>query len=72
MAPSDLNAFLHHCVYIIYPNVHLIVVTWARVFCLICTPESQGLQAQGMRVYISGRTQVHMLQLLCTTLIVSG
>ena len=31
-----------------------------------------GLQALGMRVYISGRTQVYMLQLLCTTLIVHG
>ena len=51
---------------------HLIVVTWARVFCLICTPEARGPQAQGMRVYISGRTRVYMLQLLCTTLIVSG
>ena len=38
--------------------VHLIVVTWAQVFCLICTPESrgplictpesQGPQARGM------------------------
>ena len=47
--------------------IHLIVVTWPRVFCLICTPESRGPQARGMRVYISGRTRVHMLQLLCNT-----
>ena len=44
-----------------------IVVTWARVVCLIYTPEAQGPQAQGLRVYISGKPQVPMLQLLCNT-----
>ena len=38
--------------------LHLIVVTWTRVFCLICTPESRGPQAQGMRVYIYIRLQI--------------
>ena len=44
--------------------LHVIAVIWARVVCLICTPEAQGPQAQGLRVYISGKC-VHMLQLLC-------
>ena len=39
--------------------VHLIVVTQAQVLCLICTPE-----ALGLRVYISGRAFVCVLQLL--------
>ena len=33
---------------------------------------TRGPQAQGMRVHISGRTRVHMLQPSCTILIVSG
>ena len=39
--------------------IHFIVVTWALVVCLTCTPVA--------RVYISGRPQVPMLQLLCNT-----
>ena len=38
-----------------------------KVFCLICTPSSLGPEVLGIRVYISGRTRVHMLQLLCNT-----
>ena len=59
-------------------KIHLIVVTQARVFCLICMPESRGLictsarMALGIRAYISGRTQVHVLQPLCNTLIARG
>ena len=52
-------------------EVHLIVVTQARVVCLICTPEARGPQAQGLRVYISGRPRVPVLQLLCTTSLAS-
>ena len=46
---------------------HVIVVTQARVVCLICTPEARGPQAQGLRVDISGRPRVPVLQLLCNT-----
>ena len=35
---------------------HLIIIPWARVVCLIYTPE-----ARGLRVYISGERQVHMV-----------
>ena len=45
-----------------YTGVQYIVVTWARVVCLIYTPEIRGL-----RVYISGKPRVPMLQLLCDT-----
>ena len=47
--------------------IHYIVVTWARVVCLIYTPKARGPQARGLRVYISGKPRVPMLQLLCTT-----
>ena len=43
---------------------YIIVVTRALVFCLICTPSSLGPAALGIRVYISGRTLVPVLQLL--------
>ena len=49
------------------PNIYLIVVTWTRVVCLICTPDARGPQARGQRVYISGKPRVPMLQLLCNT-----
>ena len=52
---------------------YIIVVTRALVFCLICTPSSLGPAALVIRVYISGRTLLPMLQLLnvnmlCNTL----
>ena len=57
----------HTCAYV-YTYIHyVVVVTWATVVCLICTPEAQGPQARGLRVYISGKPWVHMLQLLCDT-----
>ena len=34
----------------------------------ICMPEARGPQARGMRVYISGKSRMAMLQLLCITL----
>ena len=43
--------------------VHVTVVTQARVVCLICTPEARGPQARGLRVDISGRPRVPVLQL---------
>ena len=46
---------------------HVTVVTQARVVCLICIPEAQGPQARGLRVDISGRPRVPVLQLLCNT-----
>ena len=44
--------------------IHVIVVTWARVICLICMPK-----ARELRVYISGKSRVLMLQLICNTLV---
>ena len=38
-----------------------------RVVCLICRLEVLGPQARGLRVDISGRPQVPVLQLLCYT-----
>ena len=42
--------------------IYFLVITWARVVCLICTPN-----ARGQWVDISGRPQVPMLQMLCAT-----
>ena len=57
--------------------VYLIVVTQARVICLICTPEARGLQFEAqvpaalrLQVYISGRSLVPVLQLLCNTFMI--
>ena len=41
--------------------LYLIVIPWARVVCLIYTPEARGPQARGLRVYISGEPRVHMV-----------
>ena len=41
--------------------LHLVVIPWARVVCLIYTPEARGPQARGLRVYISGKPRVHMV-----------
>ena len=41
--------------------LYLIVIPWARVVCLIYTPEARGPQARGLRVYISGKPRVHMV-----------
>ena len=57
---------------LMFAHVHIIVVTCALVFCLICTPSSLGPAALGIRVYISGRTLVPMLQLLNVTFCVGG
>ena len=43
------------------PVRYLIVIPWARVVCLIYTPEARGPQARGLRVYISGEPRVHMV-----------
>ena len=45
-----------------FQGVYVIVVTWARGICLICMPE-----AQGLRAYISGKSRVHILQVICNT-----
>ena len=45
----------------------VIVVTWARLLCLICMPKAQGPQARGLMAYISGKARVPMLQLICYT-----
>ena len=55
----------------IHIHIHLIVVTWARVICLICMPKARGPQARGLRAYISGKSRVPMLQLLCNTFLAS-
>ena len=36
-----------------HTDVYVIVIPWARVVCLIYTPEARGPQARGLRVYIS-------------------
>ena len=38
---------------------------------LICMPKAQGSQARGLRSYISGKSLVPMLQLICNTFLVS-
>ena len=43
---------------------YIIVITWALVVCLICTPSALGPAALGPRVYISGKPLMPMLQLL--------
>ena len=43
---------------------YIIVVTQALVACLICPPSALGPAALGLRVYISGRPLVPVLQLL--------
>ena len=48
-------------------QVIYIFATWSRVVCLVYTPEAQGPVALGLLMYISGRPQVPMLQLLCNT-----
>ena len=50
-----------------HTGVQYIVVTWARMVCLIYTPETQGPPARGLRMYISGKPLVSTLQLLCDT-----
>ena len=45
---------------VIFP-AFLIVIPWARVVCLMYTPEAWGLQAQGLRVYISGEQWLPMV-----------
>ena len=43
--------------------MYITVITRAQVVCLICT--LKGVKARGLKVYISGKPRVHMLQLLC-------
>ena len=43
-------------------NIHLVFVTWKRVVCLMWT-----LKVQGLKVNISGRPRVPMLQMLYVT-----
>ena len=50
------------------------VVTWAWEICLMCMyvricpmPKAQGPEAQGMRAFISNKSQIHILQVLCCT-----
>ena len=40
----------------------------ARIVCLICIPSALGPAARGLRVDISGRPRVPVLQILCITL----
>ena len=46
---------------------YVIVVTWARVIGLICMPKALGPVARGLRAYISDKSRVSMLQLICST-----
>ena len=56
--------------------IHLIVVTWTRLFCLICTPSSlgpravctpefQGPQARGMRAGCTYQTEYECMYYNC-------
>ena len=63
--------FYKIAVYASILSTHVIVVTWAQVICLICMPKARGPQALGLRAYISGKSRVPMLQLLCNTFLVS-
>ena len=47
--------------------LHVIVVTQARVLCLICTHEPEGAQRPRASVDISGKARVPVLQLICYT-----
>ena len=44
---------------------YVIDVTLAWGNCLICMPKTQGPQACGLRAYISGKSQLPMLQVIC-------
>ena len=57
-APLHFMENKAHFVPLIHPPKvqYLVVIPWARVVCLIYTPE-----ARGLRVYISGKPQVHMV-----------
>ena len=47
---------------------YVVVVTWARVICLKYTHEHEGTYfSPRARVYISGKSQVPMLQLIYST-----
>ena len=48
-------------------RIHVIVVTWAQGICLRCMPKALGLQARGLRAYISGESRTPMLQVPCVT-----
>ena len=37
--------------------------------CLICMPEAQGPQAWGIRAFISGKSWMHILQVLCNAIV---
>jgi len=46
-------------------NIHFIVVTWARVVCLLCTPVAQGPQARGQKgVHIRQITSAHVTTIM--------
>ena len=49
--------------------LHVMVVTWPWGICLICMLEARGLQARGLRAYISSKSRMAMLQVLCITLL---
>ena len=47
--------------------IYVIVVTQARVHCLICTHKPEGAQRPRASVDISGNARVPVLQLICDT-----
>ena len=48
-------------------DYYIIYVTWAGVICLICTHEHEGAQRPRASADISGKSQPHMLHMLCNT-----
>ena len=54
MYVSIISTHTHTYIYIYmyYIILHVIVVTWARVICLICMLKARGPQARGLRAYV--------------------
>ena len=46
---------------------YVIVIPWLRGILLIYTPKARGLQARGLRVYMSAKSQAAMVQVIYIT-----
>ena len=62
--------YIYICVYI-YIYIYIYICMYIYIYIFGCyTMGTNGLPdiyTRGLRVYISGKPQVHMVQLLCTT-----
>ena len=59
---------LHYTVHRKYKELSCICFTYVY---MICMPKAQGQQARGLRAYISGKSRVPILQLICNTFLTS-